>query len=189
MILQGKCWPSWTDAHRQQKSGSDFNCFHDLFLHICFSGKFGAFFASIPLPIFAAIYCVLLGIVAAVGITFIQFANNNSMRNIYVLGVSLFLGISIPQYFVLNTTPNGHGPVGTPGGWFNDILNTIFSSPPTVAMTVGTLLDNTLEARETAVDRGLPWWKPFQHRKGDVRNEEFYNFPLRINQYIPTRFM
>lgn len=28
-----------------------------------FSGKFGAFFASIPLPIFAAIYCVLLGIV------------------------------------------------------------------------------------------------------------------------------
>jgi len=27
------------------------------------SGKFGAFFASIPLPIFAAIYCVLFGIV------------------------------------------------------------------------------------------------------------------------------
>lgn len=29
----------------------------------CFAGKFGAFFASIPLPIFAAIYCVLYGIV------------------------------------------------------------------------------------------------------------------------------
>lgn len=27
------------------------------------SGKFGALFASIPLPIFAAIYCILLGIV------------------------------------------------------------------------------------------------------------------------------
>lgn len=27
------------------------------------SGKFGALFASIPLPIFAAIYCVLFGIV------------------------------------------------------------------------------------------------------------------------------
>jgi nucleobase transporter 1/2 len=26
-------------------------------------GKFGALFASIPLPIFAAIYCVLFGIV------------------------------------------------------------------------------------------------------------------------------
>ncbi|KAL5777864.1 hypothetical protein ACOSP7_010790 [Xanthoceras sorbifolium] len=152
-------------------------------------GKFGAFFASIPLPIFAAIYCVLLGIVAATGITFIQFANCNSLRNIYVLGLTLFLGISIPQYFVLNTTTDGHGPVNTDGGWFNDILNTIFSSPPTVAIIVGTLLDNTLEARETVVDRGIPWWKPFQHRKGDVRNDEFYSFPLRFNEYLPTRFL
>ncbi|TKY57769.1 Nucleobase-ascorbate transporter 3 [Spatholobus suberectus] len=152
-------------------------------------GKFGAFFASIPLPIFAAIYCVLFGIVAAVGISFIQFANNNSIRNIYVLGLTLFLGISITQYFVMNTAPDGHGPVRTDGGWFNDILNTIFSSPPTVAIIVGTIIDNTLEAKKTAVDRGLPWWGPFQNRKGDVRNDEFYRLPLRINEYIPTRFL
>ncbi|KAF5739426.1 hypothetical protein HS088_TW12G00632 [Tripterygium wilfordii] len=151
-------------------------------------GKFGAFFASIPLPIFAAIYCVLFGIVAAIGISFIQFTNNNSLRNIYVLGLSLFLGISIPQYFVSNTSPDGHGPVRTGGGWFNDILNTIFSSPPTVAMIVGTLLDNTLDPGH-AGDRGLPWWKPFQHMKGDVRTEEFYSLPVKIFGYIPTRFM
>ncbi|KAF9687598.1 hypothetical protein SADUNF_Sadunf02G0110000 [Salix dunnii] len=152
-------------------------------------GKFGALFASIPLPIFAAIYCVLFGIVAAVGISFIQFSNNNSMRNHYVLGVALFLGISIPQYFVSNTTGDGHGPVRTGGGWFNDILNTLFSSPPTVAMIVGTLLDNTLEARQTINDRGIPWWKPFQNRKGDVRTDEFYSMPLKINEWMPTRFL
>ncbi|MBA0661204.1 hypothetical protein Goklo_005524, partial [Gossypium klotzschianum] len=148
-------------------------------------GKFGAFFASIPLPIFAAIYCILLGIVAACGITFIQFANSNSMRNIYVLGVSLFLGLSIPQYFAMNTTGDGHGPVRTNAGWFNSILNTFFSSPATVAIIVGTVLDNTLEAKQVD-DRGIPWWKPFQHRKGDARTEEFYSYPLRINDYIPT---
>ncbi|EEF52467.1 nucleobase-ascorbate transporter 3 isoform X1 [Ricinus communis] len=152
-------------------------------------GKFGAFFASIPLTIFAAIYCVLFGIVAAIGISFIQFSNNNSMRNHYILGLSLFLGISIPQYFASNTTIDGHGPVRTDGGWFNDILNTIFSSPPTVAMTVGTVLDSTLDARHTTNDRGLPWWKPFQHRKGDVRTEEFYSLPLRINEWLPSRFL
>ncbi|KAK6160764.1 hypothetical protein DH2020_004145 [Rehmannia glutinosa] len=152
-------------------------------------GKFGAFFASIPLPIFAAIYCILYGIVAAIGISFIQFTNNNSMRNIYVLGVSLFLGISIPQYFIMNMDASGHGPVRTHGGWFNDILNTIFSSPPTVALIVGGLLDNTLEARHTVDDRGLPWLVPFYHKKGDSRNEEFYSYPLRINEYIPTRFL
>ncbi|KAJ0570816.1 putative xanthine/uracil/vitamin C permease [Helianthus annuus] len=154
-------------------------------------GKFGAFFASIPLPIFAAIYCVLYGLVAAVGVTFIQFTNNNSMRNIYILGSSLFLGISISQYFVMNTdyARSGEGPVRSNGGWFNDILNTIFSSPPTVAMMVGTLLDNTLDAHDAHDDRGVPWWKPFQHRKGDGRNEEFYSFPLRINEYMPRRYL
>ncbi|CAK7347609.1 unnamed protein product [Dovyalis caffra] len=152
-------------------------------------GKFGALFASIPLAIFAAIYCVLFGIVAAIGISFIQFSNNNSMRNHYVLGLALFLGMSIPQYFVSNTTGDGHGPVRADGGWFNDILNTLFSSPPTVAMIVGTLLDNTLDARRTVNDRGIPWWKPFQSRKGDVRTEEFYSMPLRINEWMPTRFL
>uniref|UniRef100_A0A2P2MQI2 Uncharacterized protein MANES_18G034900 n=1 Tax=Rhizophora mucronata TaxID=61149 RepID=A0A2P2MQI2_RHIMU len=152
------------------------------------SGKFGALFASIPLPIFAAIYCVLFGIVAAIGISFIQFANNNSLRNHYILGLSLFLGISIPQYFVSNTSTDGHGPVRTGGGWFDDVLNTIFSSPPSVAIIVATVLDNTLDARHAIVDRGIPWLKPFQHRNGDVRNEEFYSLPLKVHEWMLSRF-
>ncbi|KAL1193561.1 Nucleobase-ascorbate transporter 3 [Cardamine amara subsp. amara] len=152
-------------------------------------GKFGAFFASIPLPIFGGIYCVLLGIVAAIGISFIQFANTNSMRNIYVLGVSLFLSLSIAQYFLSNTTRAGYGPVRTAGGWFNDILNTIFASAPLVATIMATILDNTLEPGHASKDRGLDWWKPFQHRDGDNRNAEFYGMPLRINGYLPTRFL
>ncbi|XP_068328567.1 nucleobase-ascorbate transporter 3-like isoform X3 [Pyrus communis] len=131
---------------------------------------------------------MFFSIFAAVGITFIQFANNNSLRNIYVLGLSLFLGISIPQYFVSNTSPNGVGPVKTDSGWFDDILNTIFSLSLTVAMIVGTLLDNTLDAKYAVDDRGLAWWRPFQSRKGDVRNEEFYSLPVRIGEYIPARF-
>ncbi|XP_058069288.1 nucleobase-ascorbate transporter 3 [Magnolia sinica] len=160
-------------------------------------GKFGAFFASIPLPIFAAIHCVLFGLVAGVGVSFMQFANYNSVRNLYILGLALFLGISVPQYFNNFSNSAGHGPVKTGAGWFNEIFNSIFSSPPTVALIVGTLLDNTLDAKQTAVDRGLPWWAPFQTRKGDVRNEEFYSYPLNIKHhfsfptrffYIPTRF-
>ncbi|KAJ4871173.1 Nucleobase-ascorbate transporter 3 [Raphanus sativus] len=152
-------------------------------------GKFGAFFASIPLPIFAGVYCILLGIVAAVGISFIQFTDTNSMRNMYVIGVSLFLSLSIAQYFISNTTRAGYGPVRTAGGWFNDILNTIFASAPFVAIILATVLDNTLEARHAIDERGIPWWKPFQRRNGDSRNEEFYSFPLRVGEYIPTRFL
>lgn len=72
---------------------------------------------------------------------------------------------------------------------FNDILNTIFASAPLVATIVATILDNTLEATHASDARGLQWWKPFQHRNGDARNDEFYSMPLRINEYIPTRFL
>lgn len=155
-------------------------------------GKFGAFFASIPLPIFAAIYCILFGIVAAVGISFSQFANKNSMRNIYIIGLSLFLGISIPQYFAEYTASAGRGPARTNAGWFNDIINTVFASGPTVALIVASLLDNTLEPRANENDRGLSWFTPFlRRRKGysDPRNEEFYSYPIRVHDLVPHRFL
>lgn len=71
---------------------------------------------------------------------------------------------------------------------FNDILNSFFSSAPFVAMIVATFLDNTLEARNRG-ERGLPWLEPFQYRKGDVRNDEFYGFPIRVLEMIPTRYL
>lgn len=58
-----------------------------------------------------------LDIAAAVGVSFIQFANNNSMRNLYIVGLSLFLGISVPQYFNEFTASAGHGPAKTNAGW------------------------------------------------------------------------
>nr|XP_028950472.1 nucleobase-ascorbate transporter 3-like isoform X1 [Malus domestica] len=175
-VLQRKCWLAWINTHREQECGADFNW--EVWRFLCIDS-------------FADICCHVLCFIwnSAVGITFIQFANNNSLRNIYVLGLSLFLGISIPQYFVSNSSPNGVGPVKTDGGWFDDILNTIFSSSPTMAIIVGTLLDNTLDAKYAVDNRGLAWWRPFQSRKGDVRNEEFYSLPVRIREYIPTRFL
>ncbi|KAF5183141.1 Nucleobase-ascorbate transporter, partial [Thalictrum thalictroides] len=106
-------------------------------------GKFGAFFASIPLSIFAAIYCVLLDssvseramslsfllfliitfiyhegkYISATGISFVQFINFNSIRNLYILGLSLFLGISISQYFNGFNASADHFPINTPAGW------------------------------------------------------------------------
>ncbi|MCL7031988.1 hypothetical protein MKW94_017740 [Papaver nudicaule] len=148
-------------------------------------GKFGALFASIPFTIFAAIYCVLFGLVASVGLSFLQFTNMNSMRNLFIVGVSLFLGLSVPEYFREFTANANHGPSHTGAGWFNDILNTIFSSSPTVALIVAVFLDNTLDYKDAARDRGMPWWVKFRTFKGDSRNEEFYTLPFNLNRFFP----
>ncbi|KAL9453717.1 nucleobase-ascorbate transporter 1 isoform X2 [Citrus sinensis] len=148
-------------------------------------GKFGAVFASIPIPIFAALYCVLFGLVASVGLSFLQFTNMNCMRNLVITGLSLFLGISIPQFFNEYWNPQHHGLVHTNAGWFNAFLNTIFSSPPTVGLIVAVFLDNTLEVEKSKKDRGMPWWVKFRTFRGDNRNEEFYTLPFNLNRFFP----
>ncbi|KAK1368819.1 nucleobase-ascorbate transporter 2 [Heracleum sosnowskyi] len=148
-------------------------------------GKFGALFASIPFTIFAAIYCVLFGLVASVGLSFLQFTNMNSMRSLFIVGVSFYLGLSIPEYFRQYTAGALHGPSHTNAGWFNDFLNTIFGSSPTVALIVSVFLDNTLEFKESAKDRGMSWWAKFRSFKGDSRNEEFYTLPFNLNRFFP----
>ncbi|KAF3778285.1 hypothetical protein EJ110_NYTH43865 [Nymphaea thermarum] len=156
-----------------------------LLLLLVWPGKFGALFASIPFTIFAALYCVLFGLVGSVGLSFLQFTNMNSMRNLFIAGVSLFLGLSVPQYFFQYTTTAQHGPAHTKAGWFNDFINTTFSSPPTVALIVAVFLDNTLDYKDTANDRGMPWWVKFRTFKGDSRNEEFYTLPFNLNRFFP----
>ncbi|KAI3870487.1 hypothetical protein MKX03_022680 [Papaver bracteatum] len=148
-------------------------------------GKFGALFASIPFPIFAALYCVLFGLVASVGLSFLQFTNMNSMRNLFILGISLFLGISVPQYFNNFWLTAHHGAVHTRAGWFDAFLNTIFASPPTVGLIVAVVLDNTLEVEKSKKDRGMPWWVKFRTFRGDNRNEEFYTLPFNLNRFFP----
>ncbi|KAL2930933.1 Nucleobase-ascorbate transporter 2 [Bienertia sinuspersici] len=148
-------------------------------------GKFGALFASIPFTIFAAMYCVFFGLVGSVGLSFLQFTNMNSMRNLFITGVSMFLGLSIPNYFREYTASALHGPSHTRAGWFNDFLNTIFSSSPAVSLIVSVLLDNTLDYKDSARDRGMPWWVKFRTFKGDSRNEEFYTLPFNLNRFFP----
>ncbi|KMT00963.1 hypothetical protein BVRB_9g222280 [Beta vulgaris subsp. vulgaris] len=146
-------------------------------------GKFGAVFASIPFPIFAALYCVLFGLVASVGLSFLQFTNMNSMRNLFIIGISLFLGISIPQFFD-DYLPH-HGLVRTNAGWFNAFVTTIFISSPTVSLIIAVFLDNTLDVERSKKDRGMPWWVKFRSFRGDNRNEEFYTLPFNLNRFFP----
>ncbi|THU57672.1 hypothetical protein C4D60_Mb03t05980 [Musa balbisiana] len=151
-------------------------------------GKFGAVFASIPAPIFAALYCLFFAYVGAAGLSFLQFCNLNSFRTKFILGLSVFMGLSVPQYFNEYTSVAGYGPVHTKARWFNDIINVIFSSKPFVAGLVAFFLDNTLHRHHDATkrDRGYHWWKRFRSFKADIRSEEFYALPFNLNKFFPS---
>ncbi|KAF8013921.1 hypothetical protein BT93_I1703 [Corymbia citriodora subsp. variegata] len=151
-------------------------------------GKFGAVLASIPLPIVAALYCVLFAYVAAAGLGLLQFCNLNSFRTKFVLGFSLFMGLSVPQYFEEYLFNTGNGPVHTRSISFNNIMQVIFSSAPTVALMVAFLLDTTHSWRHSAVrtDSGRHWWAKFTVFTADIRSEEFYSLPYNLNRFFPS---
>lgn len=61
---------------------------------------------------------------ASVGLSFLQFTNMNCMRNLIITGLSLFLGISIPQFFNEYWNPTHRGLVHTNAGWVSIVSKT-----------------------------------------------------------------
>jgi nucleobase transporter 1/2 len=71
---------------------------------------------------------------------------------------------------------------------FHDIVTVIFMSHTTVAALVALFLDCTLakENDETTNDTGLKWWEKFSLYSSDVRNDEFYALPCKLNKLFPA---
>ncbi|CAL9203523.1 nucleobase-ascorbate transporter 6-like [Musa acuminata AAA Group] len=151
-------------------------------------GKFGAVFASIPGPIIAALYCLFFAYVGVAGLSLLQFCNLNSFRTKFILGFSVFMGLSVPQYFNEYTSVAGYGPAHTGARWFNDMVNVAFSSEALVAGFVAYFLDNTLHRNDTTArkDRGYHFWDKFRSYKTDPRSEEFYSLPFNLNKFFPA---
>ncbi|XP_060175974.1 nucleobase-ascorbate transporter 4-like isoform X1 [Lycium barbarum] len=151
-------------------------------------GKFGAVLASIPLPIIGALYCVFFALMSSAGLGLLQFCNLNSFRTKFILGLSIYLGLSVPQYFNGYVITTGDGPVHSGSAWFNKIMQVIFTSPATVAGIVALFLDLTLARKHatTKKDSGRHWWAKFKYFDKDPRSEEFYSLPYGLSKYFPS---
>ena len=111
--------------------------------------KFGALFTTIPQPIVGGMYCAMFGMIAAVGLSNLQFVDLNSARNLFILGFAFFMGLSVPEYF-------GQQPLQFEPVWLANILNTLGSTGMAVGAFTALLLDNTIPG--TDEERGLNAW-------------------------------
>jgi len=112
--------------------------------------KFGALFTTIPQPIVGGMYCAMFGMIVAVGLSNLQFVDLNSTRNLFILGFSFFMGLSVPEYFAQQ--PIQFEPV-----WVASILNTLGSTGMAVGAFTALALDNTIPG--TDEERGLKAWE------------------------------
>jgi nucleobase transporter 1/2 len=116
--------------------------------------KFGALFTTIPSPIVGGMYCAMFGMIAAVGLSNLQFVDLNSARNLFILGFAFFMGLSVPEYFAAN-------PVTFQPDWLANIINTLGSTGMAVGAFIALLLDNTIPG--TDKERGLTAWGAKSH--------------------------
>ncbi|KAI0227180.1 Solute carrier family 23 member 2 [Lamellibrachia satsuma] len=61
-------------------------------------GKVGAFIGTMPSPVIGGVLLVVMGMICMIGISNLQTVDLNSMRNLFILGVSLFTGIVVPPW-------------------------------------------------------------------------------------------
>jgi nucleobase transporter 1/2 len=113
-------------------------------------GKFGALFTTIPQPIVGGMYCAMFGMIASVGLSNLQFVDLNSARNLFILGFSFFMGLSLPEYFAAT-------PIVFEPAWLSDLMNTLGSTGMAVGAICALVLDNTVPG--TDEERGLVAWR------------------------------
>ncbi|XP_071691681.1 nucleobase-ascorbate transporter 4-like isoform X2 [Rutidosis leptorrhynchoides] len=133
-------------------------------------------------------FMFFFAILASAGLGLLQYCNLNSYRTKFILGFSLFMGLSVPQYFNRYVITTGEGPVRSRSIWFNDMLLVLFTSPATVAAIVSMFLDRTLgyNHKDVRKDGGRHWWGKFKYFERDARSAEFYSLPYGLSKYFPS---
>ncbi len=119
-------------------------------------GKFSALLATLPKPVVGAMFLALFGMIASVGLSNLQIVNMNNSRNLFIIGLAFFAGLSVPSYFT--ATPIDWSSSGQFAGVLGNILQAILASGMAVTGIIGMLLDNLLPGA-TRKERGLEVWE------------------------------
>uniref|UniRef100_A0A0D9V7Z8 Nucleobase-ascorbate transporter 12 n=1 Tax=Leersia perrieri TaxID=77586 RepID=A0A0D9V7Z8_9ORYZ len=163
---------------------------------LSFVGKVGAFIASIPDVLVAALLCFMWAMLCALGLSNLRYSAKGSSRNSIVVGLALFLSLSVPSYFQqygLHPSANSsvptyfqpyivasHGPIHTGSSGVNYILNTLLSLNMVIAFLVALVLDNTVPGGRQ--ERGLYVWSDAEAARRESAVMKDYELPFKIGQ-------
>ncbi|MDC7124650.1 MAG: solute carrier family 23 protein [Spirochaetales bacterium] len=131
-------------------------CAGIILLVLPFFGKFGMVLATLPQPIVGALFFAMFGLIAATGLSNLQFTNLNNARNLFIIGVGFFAGLTIPFHFGANSIVTGEA--GSAAYVLTNIFQTIFTTGMAVTAIITMILDNLLPGA-TREERGLTVWE------------------------------
>ena len=145
--------------------------------------KVGAVFLTIPQPIVGGFYCVLFGLIAAVGLSNLQFVDMNSSRNLFILGFSMFISLVVPKWL----EENGDA-INTGSDVIDQIITVMLTTSMFIAGLSGFILDNTIPG--SAEERGLVAWNALSNPIDgmDTIDTSCYDIPFTTNYLHKTNW-
>nr|XP_008368018.2 nucleobase-ascorbate transporter 11 isoform X2 [Malus domestica] len=170
-----------------------------LLIFFSFIGKVGAILASIPLSLAASVLCFTWALVVALGLSTLQYSRAASLRNIMIVGVSLFLGFSIPAYFqqyqpetslilpsyFVPYAAASNGPVHTNIKQLDFAMNGLMSLNMVVTFLVAFVLENTVPGSRQ--ERGVYLWSRPEDISTDPSSLEDYSLPRKLPDIFARR--
>lgn len=151
-------------------------------------GKAAALFATIPDPVLGGLFHVSLGMVLSVGLSNLQFVDMSSPRNIFIVGTSIPIGQTLPNWLNANISS-----INTGSTLFDQVINVLLGTHMFVAGVAACFLDNTVPG--TVEERGFTRWKKSTSLlKENTKSGNVYDFPffqdflnkLSWTSYIPV---
>ncbi|XP_054814437.1 nucleobase-ascorbate transporter 12-like isoform X1 [Prosopis cineraria] len=159
-------------------------------------GKVGGFIASIPEVIVAALLCFMCAMLTALGLSNLRYSEAGSSRNVIIIGLSLFLSLSVAAYFEhYGIAPNSnlsvpsyfqpyivasHGPFQSRYAGLNYVGNTLLSQHMVTAFVVAVILDNTVPG--SMQERGVYDWTEAEAARSEPSVSKDYGLPFRVGK-------
>ncbi|KYO17514.1 solute carrier family 23 member 1 [Alligator mississippiensis] len=144
-------------------------------------GKIGAMFASIPTPVIGGMLIVMFGIITAVGISNLQYADMNSSRNLFIFGFAIFAGLTIPNWVKTRSQVLETGIIQ-----LDQVIQVLLTTGMFVGGFLGFVLDNTIPGSKE--ERGILAWKE-SHGVESAESQllsEVYSLPFGIGTKFCT---
>ncbi|KAI0243339.1 Solute carrier family 23 member 1 [Lamellibrachia satsuma] len=146
-------------------------------------GKVGALLGTIPSPVIGGVLLVMMGMVCTVGISNLRTVDLNSSRNLFIIGVSLFTGITVPQWVSTHTDSIDLGNAAVSQAAII-LLRTSMIVGGVIAFILDNAIPGTLEERgmcrqsgSAAVDEAKQDETSFQQKDSD-ENIATYDMPF-----------
>ncbi|XP_014105018.1 PREDICTED: solute carrier family 23 member 3 isoform X1 [Pseudopodoces humilis] len=150
------------------------------------SPRLAGLLTQIPLAVHGGVLCVTYAVAVGTGISYFQYTDIDSGRNIFIVGFAMFMALLVPRWFGMALAPLATGWVP-----LDLLFLSLLMVPVFLTGFLSFFLENTVSG--TLEERGLLSEQPWKGRAGDCHlhgekgeASQAYMLPTRLRRLLPS---